>query len=677
MSEGRDSEPGEPTAPEGGEEAFVDPNDAAPSAGSEPPPDGVEFAGWGTAAKIDDLSADGVEVKRLDQSQRHLLGTWASTAICGNDITSSCLYVSALVAAEAGALAPVVLLVVAGVLYLFRSVYAEVGSALPLNGGTYTVLLNTTNKRLAAGAAVLTLLSYVATAVISAGEAMEYAHHLWHGMDIFTATLCLLGFFAFLNLIGITESAVVALGIFVIHMVTLTVLAAISAAALFSDPGLFFDNWGGVGDVSFGGLLRALFLGFASAMLGISGFESSANFIEEQKPGVFPKTLRNMWGAVSLFNPLISLLSLGVLPLLVIQTGHDGKPLNDLLARMANSALHRLTGADLPSDDGTWLGVLVSVDAVLVLSGAVLTSFVGVTGLMRRMTLDRCLPQLFLRENKLRGTNHWIILAFFVVSCSILAATSEWSDFLAGEGAIALRVDTLAGVYTISFLSVMSLFAIGNMLLKVKRRRLPRETRAGWATVTIALVAVVIGLVGNVVKDPEGVRVFATYFGLFGAIVAVMFLRIQLLRVVLFVSNAIIRRIEIVSSWLAKGVRSKIGEINSRTIIYFTKGDDQMLLNRAALYVMQNEQTNRLKIVHVYEDEDAIPEDLPESLHAIDRLYPDLRIDFLAVKGEFGPELIEMLSQRLQVPKNYMFIGTPGDRFPHRIEALGGVRLIL
>ncbi len=50
-------------------------------------------------------------------------------------------------------------------------------------------------------------------------------------------------------------------------------------------------------------------------MLGISGFESSANFIEEQKDGVFPKTLRNMWIAVAIFNPLISLLSLGVLPI--------------------------------------------------------------------------------------------------------------------------------------------------------------------------------------------------------------------------------------------------------------------------------------------------------------------------------------------------------------------------
>ncbi|HZD04360.1 MAG TPA: amino acid permease, partial [Longimicrobiales bacterium] len=131
-------------------------------AGSETPE--WEFAGWGKAEK---LGADELppidRIRRLDQPRRHLLGQWGATAICGNDITSSVLYVSALCAAQAGALAPVVLLMVAGVLYLYRSVYSEVLSALPLNGGTYTVLLNTTNKRLAAAAACLTLLSYIAT----------------------------------------------------------------------------------------------------------------------------------------------------------------------------------------------------------------------------------------------------------------------------------------------------------------------------------------------------------------------------------------------------------------------------------------------------------------------------------------------------------------------------------
>ena len=55
-----------------------------------------------------------------------------------------------------------------------------------------------------------------------------------------------------------------------------------------------------------------LFLGFSSSLLGVSGFESSANFVEEQKKGVFGKTLRNMLIGVSVINPLFALLSLAI-----------------------------------------------------------------------------------------------------------------------------------------------------------------------------------------------------------------------------------------------------------------------------------------------------------------------------------------------------------------------------
>lgn len=264
-----------------------------------------EFPGWGTSTRLTDFETENVRITRLDQ-EKHLLGTWSATAICGNDITSSCLYVSALCASQAGVYAPIVLAVVAAVLYLFRKIYGEVGSALPLNGGTYTLLLNTTNKKFAAAAACLTLLSYVATAVISAGEAMHYAHNLWHSLEVFEATIVLLGIFAFLNIIGISESAKVALAIFCVHMVTLTVLSISGIVYLLQDHSILSLNWHAP---STNGLLKSLFLGFAAAMLGISGFESSANFIEEQKTGVFPKTLRNMWIAVAIFNPLISLLS--------------------------------------------------------------------------------------------------------------------------------------------------------------------------------------------------------------------------------------------------------------------------------------------------------------------------------------------------------------------------------
>jgi len=77
-----------------------------------------------------------------------------------------------------GKYAWVTLLIVAFILFLFRKIYAEVVCALPLNGGAYNALLNTTSKFMASFAATLTILSYMATSVISANEAMHYLHSL-------------------------------------------------------------------------------------------------------------------------------------------------------------------------------------------------------------------------------------------------------------------------------------------------------------------------------------------------------------------------------------------------------------------------------------------------------------------------------------------------------------------
>lgn len=57
-----------------------------------------------------------------------------------------------------------------------------------------------------------------------------------------------------------------------------------------------------------------------------------------------------------------------------------------------------------------------------------------------------------------------ILEGFFGLTASLVVITNN-------------NVQTLGGVYTIAFLSVMSLFAIGNLLLKYKRARLPRPIR--------------------------------------------------------------------------------------------------------------------------------------------------------------------------------------------------------
>jgi amino acid transporter len=642
-------------SPSGPPEASTEPPPAGPPslAGeclhSELPEDAEkrvsgEFQGWGKVVRIKDVAPPRADLQRKGS---HGLGQVLATAICGNDITSSCLYVAALCAIYAGPYAFLCLAGVAAVLYVFRGIYAEVGSAMPLNGGAYNALLNTTSKPKASTAACLTILSYLATAVISGSEAIHYLDHMLSGLPIIGATIGLLGFFAVLSIVGITESATVALIIFVLHLGTLTVLVVASFAHF--DVEVLVANWK-VGPPS-GSLGHALLFGFASGLLGISGFESSANFIEEQKRGVFPKTLRNMWLTVAILNPLISFLAMSVMPLSDAWVVLDGEkqPRPDFLAHMG-----AVTG-------GTWLARAVSIDAVLVLSGAVLTSFVGVTGLVRRMALDRCLPQFLLAENRLRRTNHWIILGFFGLCCSVIFITSG-------------RISVLAGVYTLSFLSVMALFAVGNMLLKVKRARLRRETHAAWPAVLIGFVAACVGLFANALIDYprlERLRVFIVYFVVAVGVVALTFQRAAILRLLLAAFRAVITPI---SSALAR----KLDEINNQAVVFFSRGDNLANLNRAALYVLQNEQTKRLKVVHVYEREDDVDNvKLADHLRTVDELYPELRIDLVLVQGKFGPDLIEELSKRLGVPKNYMFLGTPGDRFPHNIAELGGVRLII
>lgn len=580
----------------------------------------------------------------MQEQSLHKLNELKATAICGNDISSSCLYVSALTIAFAGQYAWISLLIVALVLYMFRRIYGEVVGALPLNGGAYNVLLNTSSKKIASVAAVLTVLSYMATAVISASEAMHYLHAIFHGVPVLPSTVVVLVLFTVLAIIGIGESAIVAVVIFTIHLISLVLLVTASLYFV-SSHGFetFHLNWRM--PINSKGILYTLFLGFSVAMLGISGFESSANFVEEQQPGVFRKTLRNMWAIVSFFNPVLALLLIAVIPFVEL-----GEHKESLLAYMGS-----VTG-------GQWLSYLIAMDAVLVLCGAVLTSFVGVGGLLKRMTLDRILPNYFLKENK-KGSSYRIIIVFLILCVSVLFVTQ-------GD------LESLAGVYTFSFLAVMALFGMGNLLLKAKRSRLPRPEKANTAVVVMAIGFIAAGFAGNVMLNEKAFQTFLRY--LFPALlfVLVMLNRSAIIQLSLDLMEYLYKPIRTFSVIGNRYLRKLNHKIHSQEFVFFTKGDDVAILNKVMQYVQDNETTRRLKIVNVHHEGHS-NEELKKDLEVLDRAYPDIHIDFIEIMGNFGPVLIDELSKKWAIPKNFMFIGSPGDKFSYRVSELGGVRLIM
>jgi hypothetical protein len=126
-----------------------------------------------------------------------------------------------------------------------------------------------------------------------------------------------------------------------------------------------------------------------------------------------------------------------------------------------------------------------------------------------------------------------------------------------------------------------------------------------------------------------------------------------------------------------KKILSIVNKINSQEFVFFTKGDHIANLNKVMLYISRNEHTKKIKLVFVKNEHNTLPKNLAQEVAFLDREYPDIAIELIIEDGVFSPELIKELSMRWKIPINFMFIGSPSDRFPYKIAELGGVRLII
>lgn len=583
-------------------------------------------------------------VKKKTLSTTHQgLGQWLATGICGNDILSSALYVSGVAIIFAGVLAPVVLAIIGLVLFFYKFVYTEVVEALPVNGGAYNCLLNATSKWLAAVAGTITILSYMATAVISGKSAVEYLHSGFSTVPVIPLTIALLFGFALLVVMGIKDSAKVAFGIFVFHVVVLTTFVILGFWYALHGHNYFMQNLSYTTHMirDGRGLMQALFFGFSASLLGVSGFESSANFVEEQNKGVFRKTLRNMLISVAIFNPVIALVCLFALPYdQIVQT-------KDFV--LAATAF--VTGGDI-------LKYLIIIDAFVVLAGAVLTSYVGVGGLIFRMASDACLPNFLTKVNN-KGSYPRIVIGFFLLCTSVLLITK--GDLLA-----------LAGVYTIAFLSVMTLFALGNLILRETRTELKRTYKAPVIVVFLAMVSTMIGIAGNITIDPRNLNYFLLYFIPTIAIVFAMVYEDSVFKILLRMTRHI--------KPIYQFILNHFQDLTQGKFVVFIHHLDR--LYAILEYIDRNETAYNVTFVHcgtkgkgndkVYDELQAMIDNFYKA-----GAYRDFNISLLYKKAEFGPDIIDQVSKELKIRKNRILIGSIHDSHPFEYAELGGVRIII
>lgn len=610
----------------------------------------------GKTYRLDRMPPYDQEEFALTHASHKTIGTLAATAICGNDITASCFYVVGELSKNAGIYAPVCTVLSSITLHCFRHIYGEVVSSLPLNGGIYNLLLNGTTKRIASVAACLTILSYTATGVVSAVSAADYIAYCFE-LDrgcVVPIAVTTLAFFAFMMLVGMKESSVVASMLFLFHIGVLSYLAILSLVYLYGAGTEQFEQnmkWEHQPPVH-----SAIFFGFSSAMLGVSGFETSANFVEEQKPGVFPKTLTNMWASVSIINIVLPFLAIAVVPLDDLTGPESAYAVAYLAEKVA----------------GNHLRSLVAVDALMVLSGSVLTSYVGVNGLFFRMAGDRCLPEFFQQTNAWRGTPHYSIGLFFCICASMCVIL---------EGDITM----LSAIYSLAFLLVMGLYAFAGLLMKVRRPTLPRPIvthpvifLAGFAMVSCAFFAVYL-------LHAEMLEYFVYYYLMVVFMVGLAFTRVSTYTTFLWILSRSSFAKSLLSSFISakdkddaqEWITEEIGRLWNQSVIYFVNHTNLSQLNRALQYIEENEEARCVRVVHVHAEEDPTPHYLIECVRLLDCVYPKMRLDCILVPGDFGPALIEHLADSLDVPVNCMFINCPKAQFRYSLDQLRGVRVIL
>lgn len=211
---------------------------------------------------------------------------------------------------------------------------------------------------------------------------------------------------------------------------------------------------------------------------------------------------------------MISFVAMMVLPLDTIYE-HSG----DMLAIMADKL------------GGERFRAAVCVDATIILCGAVLTSFIGIAGLLRRLAADSILPQALAIEDS-RGTPSVAIIVFLVLSLSLFLAIYDPSN----EHAI----EDFGGVYAIAFLSVLVCFAMAAVMLKLYRPYLARRVIAKWWQVFCSLICVALGFLGNIILAPKVFFLFLAYLSGFIGVVALMFGRVEVLSIMIWMLRRIL-----------------------------------------------------------------------------------------------------------------------------------------
>jgi len=396
---------------------------------------------------------------------------WQAAAIVLNDLASTMYYIGGITEQAIGKSAPWLVLGVMLFSFAVRSVYME-SCGMFVRGGVYIVVRDSIGPTVAKLSVSSLVVDYILTGPISSVSAGQYLGRLlndfgeafkqsWHvdpnAFSVFFSIL-VTAYFWRSNIKGVPESSTKALRIMQVTTVMVVALLIWCPVTLLLRGGAQFPPLPTPSNLrltkeSLGWLDGTVWAQFSfvvmlvavgHSLLAMSGFETLAQVYREV---AYPK-LKNLRITANIVCTY-AVVSTGVISVLAVMIIPDAtrsryfdNMIGGLVMNLAGPALLRLG-----------FHVFVVIVGVLILSGAVNTSLIGVNGVLNRVAEDGVLLDWFRKPHQKYGTTHRILNTMTLLQIvTIVASRGDvyllgeayafgvvWSFALKGLGVLVLR----------------------------------------------------------------------------------------------------------------------------------------------------------------------------------------------------------------------------------------------
>lgn len=344
--------------------------------------------------------------------------------------------------------------------------YAELASAVPVSGSTYSYAYTTLGEVVAMGVAACLLLEYgVSTAAVAVGWSQYvnkllgnfFGYHLPQALSsapwdtepgvINLPAVVLVALCAMLLIRGASESAKVNTIMVLIKLGVLVMFAVIAFSAFDTDR---FANFAPLGASGIGAAAGTIFFSY----IGLDAVSTAGDEVKNPQK-TMPRAL------------IAALLTVTAIYLLVTVAAIGAQQWTDFGGQKAGLAviLDNVTG-------GNYWGTVLAAGAVISIFSVTLVTLYGQTRILFAMGRDGLLPPMFAKVDTHRMTpvNNTIIVA---IAVSILAGL--------------IPLDKLADMVSIGTLVAFITVSVGVVILRVREPDLPRGFRVPGYPVTPVL----------------------------------------------------------------------------------------------------------------------------------------------------------------------------------------------